>query len=622
VSPFQPPPPFDAGMPSDEYRARCEHFASLRDQFEQRGNRQGIISVFAIALAIAAAALGIFRSAEWFWAAGALLLGFIASYGYHAHLDMLRQRYALLWQVNDEGLHRLARDWSGLPQRASALAGPDHPYAADLDLVGHASLLHLLNMARTPIGQATLQRWILHPAAPEIARRRQPGARELAKMPDFRDGLALYGTEAGHQQHTYEGFADWAESTPYLPEHRWLVWTARILPACTALAVILQLAGAIHVQLWLLGALIGYVISVLIQRGVQEHIEQVTERQSVFGAYANLFALIEAQPFAAPHLRDLQATLGTGSSGAYKSMQRLARIMAFAQLQETQIPRVIVRALFLWQVHVLVALEDWQRRSGAQVRSWLQTIGEMEALAALAALSHDHPAWAFPTLDEAARQIVARDLGHPLLPLGVCVGNDVQLGPPGTFLLLTGSNMSGKSTLLRAIGVNVALAQAGGPCCAQALMLPPVRLATSIRVQDSLEQGVSYFMAELQRLKLVVDAADAAQAAREPLLLFLLDEILHGTNTYERQIAARHIIRYLLDKGALGVVSTHDLTLADAPVLLQAAQLAHFTESFAREDGRLTMSFDYRLRPGLATSTNALKLMEIVGLPLPASDPA
>ena len=209
----------------------------------------------------------------------------------------------------------------------------------------------------------------------------------------------------------------------------------------------------------------------------------------------------------------------------------------------------------------------------------------------------------------------AVNLGHPLLPPAACVGNDVTIGPPGTFLLVTGSNMSGKSTLLRAIGMNVVLAQAGGPVCAAALRVPPLVLTSSMRVQDSLEQGISYFMAELRRLKDVVDTAAQVGQAGERTPLFLLDEILHGTNTTERQIAARRIILHLLHLGATGAVSTHDLALADAPEFAVISQPVHFTEQFTRGADGLSMTFDYQLRPGIATSTNALKLMEMIGLP-------
>jgi DNA mismatch repair ATPase MutS len=277
---------------------------------------------------------------------------------------------------------------------------------------------------------------------------------------------------------------------------------------------------------------------------------------------------------------------------------------------------VPLQALLLWDVHVLAALERWKREGGQEARRWLQTLGELEALSALAGLRHDNPDWIFPVVDAHADSYQATSLGHPLLRDDVRVGNDVTIGPPGTFLFVTGSNMSGKSTLLRAIGVNGVLALAGGPVCARMLAMPPVQLWTSVRVQDSLERGVSFFLAELQRLKLVVDAATAARESGGPQVLYLLDEILQGTNTAERSVAARRIIGYLVDQGAIGAVSTHDLALADDPRLAAAANAVHFTDTIGEGPDAPPMAFDYSLRTGVATTTNALRLMRLIGLDL------
>ncbi|NJM05678.1 hypothetical protein HC891_05035 [Candidatus Gracilibacteria bacterium] len=283
----------------------------------------------------------------------------------------------------------------------------------------------------------------------------------------------------------------------------------------------------------------------------------------------------------------------------------------------------------LLSLHTLWLLEGWQQTAGGRLAGWLRALGTFEALGALATLHHDQPEWAFPTIDAHAEALEAKGIGHPLLADKVRVANEVQLGPPGSFLLVTGSNMAGKSTLLRALGLNIVLAQAGGPVCARAMLLPPVELATAIRVQDSLEEGVSYFMAELRRLKQVVERAEelergsgvrsqnSEEAAHPDVprrLLYLLDEILHGTNSGERQIAARRIIRHLIDQGAIGAVSTHDLELASTPELAEATVAVHFAEDFRRTPAGPEMRFDYKLRPGIATSTNALKLMEIIGL--------
>jgi DNA mismatch repair ATPase MutS len=242
-------------------------------------------------------------------------------------------------------------------------------------------------------------------------------------------------------------------------------------------------------------------------------------------------------------------------------------------------------------------------------------LGEWETLSALATLAHDHPDWAYPTFaTDGAVELKGNALGHPLIPPSECVRNDVSVGPPGTFLFVTGSNMSGKSTLLRALGTNAVLAAAGAPVCAASLRLPPVRVYTSMRIEDSLEEGISLFMAELLRIKQVVEAAASTDGAGRPVL-YLIDEILHGTNTAERRIAARGVVRHLLGSGAIGAVSSHDLTLAEAPEIESAAQAVHFREEVgSADDAGAVLTFDFKLREGVATTRNALKLLEAVGL--------
>jgi hypothetical protein len=662
--------------PGAIYQRRCADFGGQRDMYSRRSLRNANLSLALIAGALVCLGGWLWRgSPALLYAAGLLGLGFVVSFIHHGRVDTTLRRYTELYAINAEGLLRMRRDWDALPLRQPPesrparkarsgfgqlfapfipVAAPAAPaaepaegtpnvpsFAADLDLLGHASLQHLLNTPTTSVGQQRLRDWLLTPAPHPVARQRQPAVAELAPLNDLRDEFALRGRLMGAAQERaferpYAEFLRWAEAAPWLAERDWLLWAARTLPLVTLGLFLAQQLGLFPYPLWLIGAAVGVIVTATIGRAVDQQIDAVAERQAVFAAYAELFKLIGDQPFVAPALQQLQRDLFANSVRADQQMARLGRLMALADLRGWMFFYPI-QIVTLWNVHVLWLLERWQHSAGTHARTWLAVLGDFEALAALSTLAHDNPSWIFPELydprrhtqdtkeDQPAEQhaassfvdanIEAVRLGHPLLPPDACVGNDVILGPPGTFLLVTGSNMSGKSTLLRAIGVNVVLAQAGGPVCAAALRVPPLALATSMRVQDSLEQGISYFMAELQRLKEVVDTAAQVGRAGERTPLFLLDEILHGTNTTERQIAARRIILHLLSLGATGAVSTHDLALADAPEFATISRPVHFTEQFTRGADGLSMTFDYQLRPGTATSTNALKLMEMIGLP-------
>jgi predicted ATPase len=606
-----------ASTPEAIYQQRCQQFEQQRARYDHFSNINANINVVLVISALLFLALGIWLGGIVFYLlAGVFAIGFVAAYINLGRLNEQEERYKTLWAINDEGLHRLRRDWAKLPLRQPPQSDLSHPYAADLDLLGHASLQHLLNTPNTPIGQATLQDWLLHPAAPAVAAKRQAAAAELAAQIDFRDTFALSGRLMGKAQPTYERFLDWAEGEAWLPQRPWLLWLARLLPILTIGMLVVQLAGLTRYPIWLPFLLANLTLLALYLRPVNEAINGAIERQRIFRTYAELFRQITAHSWASPALQQLQAELSADNLRADQQMLRLARMMPLSDIRRAYF-FFLMEWFLLWDFHLLWLLERWQRRAGKHARAWLVALGEIEAMMALGTLAHDHPAWAFPSIGpETPKPLVAQNLGHPLLPPPVCVGSNVSIGPPGTFLLVTGSNMSGKSTLLRAIGVNVALAQAGGPVCAAQMAIQPITLATSIRVQDSLEQGVSYFMAELKRLKQVVDRAEQTRAAGDSTLLFLLDEILHGTNTRERQIAVRQIVRHLLKQGATGAISTHDLSLAEAPEFKQFSQAVYFTESFKQTPEGLVMQFDYKLRQGIATSTNALKLLEIVGLPI------
>ncbi|HKF77722.1 MAG TPA: DNA mismatch repair protein MutS [Candidatus Dormibacteraeota bacterium] len=604
--------------PADVYRSRHERFSAVVAESSRRFDRTANLRLLTFGAAAACAGVAIWRSLAPAALAALLFLAvFVALVRYHAGLARRRQRADILARINDEALQRLARDWERLPLRHPVKAGAGHAYAADLDVLGPASLFHLLDTTTSPMGAEALTGWLLAASAPPVVRERQAAVAELGALVDLREELQLRGRLLAQQAPDPGPLLAWAEGEPWLAGRRALLWWARTSPVLLATSFAAWLLHLIAAPLWALLIPVNLVVWLLAGGGGQRVLGTIRVHHQALGAYADQLALVAGMEPSAPLLRRLRNAVTVGGRPAHRLLHRLDTLAGLALTQGSDpLVHAAAQGLLLWNVHVLDALERWQRAAGPQARGWLDRLGELEALAALAGLAHANPSWTFPTLEPGARALTARRAGHPLIQPDRRVDNDVTLGPPGTFLLVTGSNMSGKSTLLRTLGLNAVLAGAGGPACAGEMRLPPVHVWTSMRVRDSLQDGVSYFLAEVQRLKQVVDAARQA-AGGGPLVCYLLDEVLQGTNTAERRVAARGIVSLLVSLPAIGAVATHDLTLADAPDVAPAARPVHFRETVSVEDGHAAMSFDYRARPGLATSTNALRLLEAMGLMLP-----
>ena len=557
-----------------------------------------------------------------------LFVVFAALVFWHARVEGRAAWHNALRTVSLRGSARIQRRWDDLPPAAApgSVDLAHHPYALDLDLFGRASLFQWLGPAATPSGSLKLATWLLGASAPDIIRARQAAVRELAPADDWREQLAAHGELARDaRQAEIDAFLAWAVgpewsvdfAVPLVPGLHSTVFmgalwfVAAALTASIWILLALFLFGGIDAALWLIPLVAGVVLSFATTKMIHSAFHRAGAGQHALGRYAALFEHVTNTAFASPALRDLHERLSANGKAAPACMRRLNRILGFAELRTAAaLLHFPIQAFTLWDFHVLFALDRWRRVAGSHVRGWMDAIGELDALSALAAAWRDNPAWCLPEIHETA-VFAAEVLGHPLIADQRRVSNDVQVGPPGTLLLVTGSNMSGKSTLLRAIGLNTVLAQAGGCTCAARLRLPPCDLQTSIRVQDSLELGLSYFMAALARLKGVVDAAERPRDGR--VLLYLLDEILQGTNSAERGIAVRAVARHLLDAGAIGAMTTHDLNVAGEEPLKSSAVLVHFTE-IVDEQGH--MRFDYRLREGLATSRNALRLMQLIGIDL------
>lgn len=554
-------------------------------------------------------------------------IAFAAAVVVHERIERRLRYHAVVEDVHRLGAARLDRDWDALAVAARAPAvAADHPYALDLDVCGRASLFTLLDPRGTDHGRETLANWLLTPAPIEDIVARQGAVAELAASAPFREALAVNARLAADDRRLDLGrFVRWAEDPEGVPRWArgpWLDVAAGTLAVATPGLLVAWWWNTVPAAAWLTTLSMGLVLSWGLRAPMRASFESAADASTALGAWADVLALVAAMRFRAPALQHLlQALAPTAARPAHVELRRLERWASLADLRRSPLLHLPVHALTLWDVHVWLGVERWRKAVGPSVGRWFDAVGQCEALSALATLADDEPEWAVPEVDPQTTRLEAQALGHPLIPDAARVPNDVTVGPAGTVLLVTGSNMSGKSTLLRAIGLNAVIAQAGGPVCAREMRLPPVDVFTSMRLADSLESGVSYFMAALQRLRRLVDRAGPAadvEGAEAPgasrRVLYLLDEILQGTNTAEREVAVRLILGHLLRTPAIGAVTTHDLGLVTAPELASAARLVHFAESFIDEDGGTRMTFDYRLEPGPASSRNALRLMELVGL--------
>jgi ABC-type multidrug transport system fused ATPase/permease subunit len=542
-------------------------------------------------------------------------------------------RHALL---NAHALARVNGSWQLLPHGRHLPDTQGHAYAADLDLFGPGSLYQRISVAHTRYGKAQLTSWLLEPMPPSEIERRQVAVQELAGMLDFRQGFEAEGMALG-QKKSQSGQLELSDGPDPAPLLRWvqtgvslpgglaLLALSFVIPVSTIAGMVATFHFGLHPISWLAPFLSGLVLLRVARHATGETFAAVSTTEGAFLRYGGMLSCLERLEATSPWIRTRKAELlGTGQESSQRPSAVMARFRALVgwyDLRHNGMVYPFINALLLWDLHCTRALQGWRTGAAAGIERWFEIIGECEALSSLAGLLHDDPSANLPTLTGKGEpaQLRATSLGHPLIAYGRRVENPLPPFEPGQALLITGSNMSGKSTFLRCLGINVVLALAGGPVIAKSFVLPWCKLSTSIRVADSLASGVSHFYAEISKLKATLD-----QAVGETPLLFLLDEILHGTNSRERQIGARWVLAELLERGACGIVTTHDMELCRlTPPLMERVQQFHFREDVRDEpagnpaDAPAKMTFDYTLRPGPVASGNALRLMRSAGLPVP-----
>jgi hypothetical protein len=586
----------------EEYKQRLEERERCVAHFEGIHTRIGGVR---LALAITAAGLAwesLVRHALSAWWIVLPIILFVFLLSYHSRILRARdlaQRAASFYKT---GIARIEDHWAGAGATGERFDDPHHVYAGDLDLFGRGGLFELLSTARTRMGEETLAAWLLAPAAVAEIGERHVAIGELRDQLDLREDLAVLGEDASVGVYP-DALFGWAEA-PNRMNPQWLQWVAPFLAAAATVGALVWWRLGIATPFLLIVLIEGF-IAYRLNKGLEELLFGSEKAFRDLGLLSAILERLENQTFRTLRLQALQQELSSAKLPGFRAIERLRKIVDAIDARENIILRLLNIPL-LYSVQVAFAAERWRRDHGHAVRLWSKAIGEIEALLCLATYGYEHPEDPFPEFIERGTFFEGIELGHPLIPAGRCVRNSLSLSAERRVFLVSGSNMSGKSTLLRTVGINLVLAMAGAPVRAQRLRLTALHVGASIRVNDSLQEGNSRFYAEITRLRKIVDLA-----AGNPPVLFLLDEVLQGTNSHDRRIGAEGLVRGLLARGAIGLVSTHDLALAEIGDSLDGhLRNVHFQEDF--KDGK--MHFDYKLQAGMVTKSNGLALMRSIGL--------
>jgi hypothetical protein len=535
----------------------------------------------------------------------------------HDRVDQKKRRALKAVTFYEDGLARIDDLWMGRGPAGEHLCDDSHLYAADLDLFGQASLFELLCTARTQSGEQTLADWLTAPAGSAEILARQEAIDELRSRIDLREDLAILGSDIRPAMHP-DTISRWGAAAPVL-EKRWPQLVGFVLSAFVMAA--LAAAWITDTQRdWLLlfGTLACVGTFAFIYRiRVNQVLSDAARAARDLELLSQILVRLEREDFHSPKLAGIMSSLRTKGVTPSRQIVRFARLVDMCDWKRADVLIVFVSIiqagvpfapfLFgLWSTHVAFALESWRRQCGPAIGRWISTVGEFEALCALSGYAYEHPEDPFPEVAQAGPVFEGEDLCHPLIPRSQCVPNSVRIGAEPQLLVVSGSNMSGKSTLLRTVGVNAVLALAGAPVRARRLRLSPLAIGATLRVQDSLQAGTSRFYAEIQRIRYIMDLTRG-----ELPVLFLLDELLHGTNSHDRAVGAAAIVGGLIRRQAIGLATTHDLALAKvAYTLAPSAANIYFDDRL--KDGQ--MIFDYLAKPGVVQNSNALELMKAVGL--------
>ena len=538
---------------------------------------------------------------------------------YHRQIDRSTTRHKIWLQIQFAQIARIKLDWGSIPVVPLSEAQPDHPFETDLDITGKHSLLRLLNTATSLEGSQRLRDWLLN-TVPDLQtiRKRQQLIQELAPLTTFRNRLLLKSMLASKNvTEQWEGkkLLNWLDTHTSTSSLRPLLFTSLALSILSILLFVLNLFALIP-QYWVITLLIAIIFLFVTKDKRGDLFEDAYFLRDSFDQLGGIFAYLETYRYGEhTHLQDLcKPFFSSGEQRPSILLKRIARVAMAATLQKNLLLWVVLNVLIPWDFYFAHRFNQYKSQVAAHLPVWLDVWFELEALSSLANFAYLNPDYALPAVlsdgdSGQHKPFQATALGHPLIPEEKKVTNDFAINRLGEIDLITGSNMSGKSTLLRTLGINLCLAFAGGPVNASSLQTSLFRLFTCIKISDSVTESYSYFYAEVRRLKALLSAVEESN----PLpLFFLIDEIFKGTNNRERRLGSEAYISALAGRHCLGIITTHDLDLVKLAEKLPELKNDHFKEEVI--DGR--MVFDYILRPGPSPTTNALKIMQMEGLPV------
>ena len=596
------PDPSPSNDPRAEYLRRLDAWKSRLTDCERQHRRLGTanLTLGGVTLVVAGLALAAkLLSVLWVLAP---LSGVVVVAIVHERVLARRARSTRTVAYYERALARLDNRWTGTGETGERFLDAAHPYSRDLDVFGVGSLFEFLCAARTHAGQETLAKWLLAPAPPDEVRARQEAVNDLRNRLDLRENLAVLADEA-RSLAPAEALATWGDSEPRLPWRLLRVVSPLLAGMWLASVAAWAISGSAYAALLL--SAVNLSVYLVHRQSIMKSAGAAESASVGLAALAGVLACLESEQFTAAKLIGLREALQSGGQPPSRCIARLRRRMEYLDSRRNLFVSSI-DAFVHWTMQCLCTIEAWREQNGRAVRRWLAVVGEFEALSSLAGYAYEHPADVFPDFAETSSCFEAEGLAHPFLPEQEAVRNDLQFDDDLRVLIISGPNMAGKSTFVRAVGINAVLAQCGAPVRAHRLRMSPLAVGASICILDSLQGGISRFYAEIRRLKQIVDLTHGPRT-----VLFLLDEFLQGTNSQDRRVGAEAMVRSLVERGAIGLVTTHDLALAKiAEGLGSRAANAHFQDRLV--DGKLV--FDYRLQPGIVETSNALNLMRSIGL--------